>query len=128
MRTIRIVLPLVALALLSACATTGHTVRRSSPDELTRADLEASMQVNAYEAVRQARPRWLRTRGPNSFIAENPIVVYLDGVRAGGIQMLESIPVLSIERMQFFDATDAQARFGLNHTNGAIEVITRKGP
>jgi hypothetical protein len=34
---------------------------------------------------------------------------------------------MSVERMRFYDATAAQARFGLNHTNGAIEVITRSG-
>ena len=127
MRTTRFVLSALLVALLAGCTATGSRAPRSSQDVLTRADLEASLQVNAYEAVRQARPNWLRTRGPNSINASNPIMVYVDGTRSGGVEALQAIPVLAIERMRYFDATEAQARFGLNHTNGAIEVITRKG-
>ena len=127
MRTTRFVLPALLVALLAGCTATGQRAPRSSQDLLTRADLEASLQVNAYEAVRQSRPNWLRTRGPNSINASNPIMVYVDGSRSGGLEALHGIPVLAIERMRYYDATEAQARFGLNHTNGAIEVITRKG-
>lgn len=116
------------LALVAGCASSSQGSRsRISRDVLTRAELEASMQVNAFEAIRQSRPSWLRVRGPNSFYSENPIIVYVDGVRAGDVDALQEIPVLSIERMRFYDPTEAQARFGLNHTNGAIEVITRRG-
>ena len=127
MRASRLVLPLLLLGVVTACASTGTNRTRSSSDRLTRAELEESMQVNAYEAIRQSRPMWLRTRGANSFASENPIMVYVDGVRAGGIETLQGLPVLAIERMRFYDPPEAQARFGLNHTNGAIEVITRKG-
>ena len=128
MRTSRLILPLFLLVVVTACASSGGAQRaRSSSDTLNRADLEESMQVNAYEAIRQSRPMWLRVRGPNSFNSENPIMVYVDGVRAGGVETLQSLPVLAIERMKFYDPPEAQARFGLNHTNGAIEVVTRKG-
>lgn len=126
MRTRGVVLPALVLV-LAGCTATGGSTTRSSRDTLTRVDLENTMQVNAFDAVRQARPHWLRIRGPNSINLDNPIRVYVDGVRAGGVEALESIPVISIERMRFYDATEAQARFGLNHTNGAIEVITRRG-
>ena len=127
MRMNRVVLPTLLVALLVGCTATGNRAPRSGRDLLTRADLEASLQVNAYEAIRQARPNWLRTRGTNSIYANNPIMVYVDGTRSGGVESLQAIPVMAIERMRFYDATEAQSRFGLNHTNGAIEVITRRG-
>ena len=128
MRTTRFVLPALLVALAGGCTATGQRAPRSSQDVLTRADLEASLQVTAYDAIRQARPNWLRTRGTNSIHANNPIMVYVDGSRSGGVEALQGIPVLAIERMRYYDATEAQARFGLNHTNGAIEVVTRRGP
>lgn len=127
MRIHRLVLSVLLIALLGGCTATGYRSSRSSQDLLTRADLEASLQVDAYEAIRQARPNWLRTRGPNSIYANNPIMVYVDGLRSGGVEALQGIPVMAVERMRYYDATEAQARFGLNHTNGAIEVITRRG-
>ena len=127
MRTTRFAVPALVVALLAGCTATGNRAPRSSQDLLTRADLEASLQANAYEAIRQARPNWLRVRGPNSIYANNPILVYVDGTRSGGVEALQSIPVMAIERMRYYDGTEAQARFGLNHTNGAIEVVTRRG-
>ena len=128
MRMIRGILPvLVLVGFVAACTATGGQRTRSSRDTLTRSDLEQSMQVTAYEAIRQSRPAWLRIRGANSINAQNPIMVYVDGNRAGTVDVLEGIPVLSIERMRFYGPPEAQARFGLNNTNGAIEVITRRG-
>lgn len=127
MRTIRLILPLVLLLAAGACTATGGSGSRSSRDMLTRVDLEASMQVNAFDAIRQERPMWLRTRGPNSFNSDNPIMVYIDGNRAGSLEVLQGIPLMTVERLRFYDPPEAQARFGLNNTNGAIEVITRKG-
>ena len=122
------VMSLLVLVVAAACTSTGgYRTRSSSSDTLTRADLEASMQVNAFEAIRQSRPSWLRIRGANSINAENPIMVYVDGNRAGTIDVLQGIPLMSVERMKFYDPPEAQARFGLNNTNGAIEVITRRG-
>lgn len=129
MRTTRMLVPLLLLVAAAGCTATGGSGTRSgSRDVLTREDLENTMQVTAFDAVRQARPSWLRVRGPNSIHADNPILVYVDGVRSGGVEALQGIPVITIERVRYYDAPEAQARFGLNHTNGAIEVITRKGP
>ena len=126
MRSMRWVAALVLVAVAAGCASTGRSSPRTSRDLLTRAELEASTQVTAMEVIRQARPHWLYTRGTNSVNLPNPIQVYIDGVRAGSLDTLEGMPVMGIERMRFYDATEAQARFGMNNTNGAIEVITRK--
>lgn len=121
--------PLILGLLLAAmaCAGTGPREPRPSNDVLTAEEIEASDQLNALDLVRTLRPSWLRTRGPSSIYNENPIMVYVDGSRLGGPDTLSLIPSLSIERMRFYSGPEAQSRFGLNHTNGAIEVFTRRG-
>lgn len=126
MRTIRSLFPVMLIcALAAACATTEARAERSGRNLLTRADVEASQQTTAYEVIRQERPTWLRVRGPNSFTDMNPIVVYVDGMRYGGLEVLKTISTLVVARMRFYAASEAQSRFGLDHTNGAIEITTR---
>ncbi len=126
MRTMRSLIPVLLLGtLVAACGVTGTRADRSGRNVLTRADVEGSQQTTAYEVIRQERPTWLRVRGPNSFTAMNPIVVYVDGMRHGDVDVLETIPTLVVQRIRFYTGPEAQSRFGLNHTNGAIEVTTR---
>ena len=122
----RILLATLTVATLAACASSGG---RGVGDQnlLTRADIESTDQANAYDIVRTLRPRWLQTRGPSSFRLQEPVRVYIDGTRMGGPRALETVPRISIEEIRYYSATEAQARWGLNHTNGAIEVITRRG-
>lgn len=119
---------LLTIALLlfatGACVSTGERTTRNR-DVLTLEEIQSSDLTDAYEIIRGMRPQWLRVRGPNSFYAANPIMVYLDGNRMGGPEVLSSIPKLSIEEIRFYDPPEAQARFGLNNTNGAIVVRTR---
>jgi hypothetical protein len=125
-------LPLLALLLATllaagACASAGTGATRPGRDVITLDEIQASSQVNAYEIIRMLRPGWLRTRGPTSVYNENPIVVYVDGVRLGGPEELVTIPAINVQRMRRYDAPEAQARWGFNHSNGAIEVITKRG-
>lgn len=126
MATRALLLSFLLVFTTAACATRGSGVPTRNPDVLTRAEIEASDHSNAYDLVRNARPAWLRVRGPNSFNAPNPILVYVDGVRYGTIESLSSLALMGIERMRFYDGPEAQGRFGLNHTNGAIEVTMRR--
>lgn len=114
---------LLLVVLLAGCASTGSGSYRNM-DELTLEEIQESDYENAYDIVRTMRPRWLRTRGPTSFNSNNPIMVYVDGTRMGGPDELSMIPRLSIQGMRYYSPTEAQGRWGLNHTNGAIEVIT----
>lgn len=121
------VVALAALGLTSACASTGAAPgTRRNMDELTREEIQGSDYANAYDIIRNMRPRWLRVRGPTSFAGSNPIMVYVDGSRLGTLDELSAIPKLSIDHMKYHSPTEAQARWGLNHTNGAIEVVTRR--
>ena len=78
------------------------------------------------DAVRQLRPHWLRTRGPTSL--RNPgrsaIVVYVDDVRLGGVEYLETLRAASVASMEYLDGSEASVRFGTGHEGGAILVRT----
>jgi hypothetical protein len=77
-------------------------------------------------ALRRVRPRILE-RGrptPTAPAGEAP-AVYLDGVRQGGIQALEEIPVSRTLEVLRLSETEAFTRFALRHPGGAIVVVTR---
>lgn len=119
---------IVAALLLAAtgCASTGDTVLRDR-DVLTLEEIEATSQPNAYHMIRGLRPHWLRVRGPTRLYQQHPIMVYVDGTRMGGPSVLNSIPRGNIREIRYYDGAQAQTRFGLNNTNGAIAVRTRGG-
>jgi hypothetical protein len=116
------------LLVLTACATNSSGPRRSM--SVLTADEIAELPVRtAFEAVQRMRPQWLRRR--SSPTANNPApnlaVVYVDGVRWGDVNDLNSMRVENIESMRFLGSTDATNRFGTGHTGGAIMVTTKRG-
>jgi hypothetical protein len=120
-------LVLAMVVVLVACASAAPGTPRADRDVLTLEEIDGSDQPNAYDLVRTLRPQWLRSRGPSSINNENPIMVYVDGNRMGGPETLSLVPSLSIEEMRFLSPSEAQSRYGLNHTNGAIVILTRRG-
>jgi hypothetical protein len=121
---------LLVLLLQLACAgrrSDGETTAgRSSRDVLTREELRAAGSPNAYDRVATLRPLWLQPRGgPDSFQATRRVWVYLDDVRAGGVEALRRISITEIAYIRYFDGTAAAARWGLDHGYGVIFVSTR---
>ncbi len=114
------------LIVVAGCAGRGGPAT-DDPNLITLEEVQATNRTNAYDIVRALRPRWLVLKGPSSFRAENPIQIYIDGTRMGGPSALETVPKIAIEEIRYYRPTAAQSRWGLNHTNGAIAVITRRG-
>ena len=52
------------------------------------------------------------------------VQVYLDGVRMGDIEHLRAIPESMVYAIRHYDPLEAQARFGIGHNAGAIQVLT----
>jgi hypothetical protein len=135
-RSLRPVLLPLLLALLGACATGGGPHERSavrSRDVLTREEIERVHATNAYEAVQRLRSAWLRTRGSAQLpsqggaaqFEDNPVQAYLNDERLGDVTALQTVEVGVIRYIRHYSATEASARWGLNHTGGAIQVSTR---
>jgi hypothetical protein len=122
----RTLLTLLAVTAVLGCASSGGTAG-GDRNRITLEEVEATNQPTAYDIVRTLRPGWLRSRGPSSINAPVPIQVYVDGTRLGGPRTLQTVPKVAIEEILYYNPMEAQAKWGLNHTNGAIAVVTRRG-
>ena len=115
-------------ALLAGCASGGGGTY-ASPDLLTAEQLANYQHMNAFDAIRQLRPQWLRSnRGQSSVRASSQqqrgLRVYVDGILLGGTADLRSLEVRAIHEARFLDSREATTRFGTNHAEGAIVVTT----
>jgi hypothetical protein len=129
MKSLRLLVVVLAFA-LPACATstTGGTDQpRREPNRLTTVEIRGAHYRNAFELVQALRPAWITTRGQISVLdpLAGEVVVYLDGIRAGGAAFLRQISLTSVDSMEYMGATAASARYGINHAGGAILVSTR---
>lgn len=121
----RLLTAMLMAAILGACASAGDGQPRPDRNVLTQAQIDAAVETNAYDLIRVYRPLWLNVRGANSVSSDNPIMVYLDGTRIGDTDALRSISPNDIFEIRFYGAAQAQARFGLGNTRGAIAITTR---
>lgn len=129
-------LPLTRRAFLSAaalvlagCIRGPQAGRRPSgrSDLLTREDIEMVSQNNVYDLVLSLRSNWLRTRGADTIMGTpSEVIVYLDGVRYGGVELLRAMNTSTVEQIQHFNGIDASGRWGLDHGAGVIHVTTRR--
>lgn len=131
---------ITALALVTGCAASRSAVAVPSPEARpiraqtpTRASLVAQEEIRsvetgytALEAVRRLRPEFLnRHATPMPGDAEEGFaVVYLDGVRLGGLKTLENIPVTTIVEIRYLRPSAAAQWLGKNHRGGVIAVST----
>ena len=133
----RTVLLVSVSLLLSACVSANSGSRlgslslRTTPTRnvLTAAEIVASRVSDAYQAVTQLRPDFLRRRHP-SFTMTQPmpsaVSVYLDELPFGGIESLRAIPLERVRIIRYLPPFDAELRFGGSHPAGAILVTTLK--
>jgi hypothetical protein len=122
----------LATAVSVACASGGAPDGSARPSRdrssLNLENMRAHPGRNLYDVIRQERPHWLDIRGPST-LGGGPedIVVYLDGLRMGGSSYLRDINADVVESLRYLTGPEAGNRFGLNHSNGAILITTRKG-
>jgi hypothetical protein len=110
--------------------------RRIGTDEVREARVSS-----AYDLVQALRPQWLRARGNDimrvgivqtpkgpipGVVDESPILLYVDNRLVGEIEMLRSIPLGEVDQVEYYDAAEAQQRWGIGHPQGAIHILTRR--
>ena len=122
---------------LSACvsahsATSAETMSlKTTPTRnvLTAAEIVASKVSDAYQAVTQLRPDFLRRRSNSVTMTQaRPIAmsVYLDELPFGGIESLRSVPLERVRIIRYLSPFEADLRWGGSHPAGAILVTTMK--
>ena len=125
-------LGLAALAILWGCAggsgaqSSGVPEPARKSDVVTMEELARSNASTLYEALHHLRPAWFR-RSPTTLRpdAEGDVVIYLDQTRLGGPETLRSVDVPAVVAVRYYSASEAQARYGLGHLHGAIQVTMK---
>lgn len=134
MRPVRVPIVALALAAVSACASSGargSSSPRYSQNVITSEELATVDVADAYQAVQRLRPQFLvQSRGPTDMGSTRSgsnggIVVYIDNTRLGGVSSLSQVPKNEIREIRYLTASEAAQRFGTGTPDGAI-VITRK--
>lgn len=130
---IRLIAPLLVLTLavagtVAAQADSGDTKPRRSRNALTQAEMLETTATTIMEAVRQLKPMWLVPRGtaPSGQQQIRP-VIYIDGVRAGELELLDQIRIEEVERLRYLSGRDATTRWGTGVAGGVIEVFRIRG-
>lgn len=126
---------LVASLALSACASSGSSSAPESPagvfsDRIVVDDLDfPTTGMSVYDLVSRYKGQWLEKRGRKSVNYPVPIRVYLDnpGSPFGGINSLREIRVRSVAFIEHYTGTQAQFKFGMDNSAGAIYVETKTG-
>ena len=116
------------LLTVTGCGTqrSGGTPQTSARAQLVSEEMEKAGYPDLFATVQSLRPHWLQRRGSTSLNPRVQIKVYLDGALYGGPETLRQITTRSVSSIQYLDALQASARWGLDHDLGAIVVSTRK--
>jgi hypothetical protein len=123
----------VTAAFLTACASagaseTGAPRARQDQQLITRDVIMGTQYTNMFEVVQALRSNWLRTRtNSNANGRADVLVVYLDNQRVGGVDELRRIVPSSVQTARYFDPIAAAARWGMDHSAGAIVIVTATG-
>jgi hypothetical protein len=52
------------------------------------------------------------------------VQVHMDGNHLGGVRVLQRLAAVGVTSIRWLRPIDASARFGLNHSHGAIVIST----
>lgn len=126
-------LPLPRLTLIGflvipgvACSArqTAGSSERVDRNVITQAQIREGGFRTAYEAVEVLKALWLKIR-PDGLSQQREVLVYLDDVRLGGIQTLKQVLSSEIVLIRYYDSQTAIMRWGVDHSQGVIMVVTR---
>lgn len=98
---------------------------RRSINSITYEEVRGARVPNAFQLIQNLRPSWLRTpRGATSLTNHADIQVFMNGIRMGGREQLNNIPITSIRTVRLYTATEARLRFGGSTQAGVIEITS----
>ena len=119
----------LCVALLAAACGARTAGGNRSSDTITRQQMIDVAATTVYDAVQKLQPSWFSTRGPRSLTDETPTVasVFVNGSNVGDITYLRNLRPDDVDRLRYWDVSEAGARFGMGHLRGVIEVVLRTG-
>lgn len=121
-----LVLSLLLAFFLQGCASTGSGPG-GARNLITRAQIEESQAITAFDVIRALNPQWLRARGQTVGLANaTPVTptVFMDGTRIGDLDILNAYQVRDIQEIHYLDPGRAASRYGMGYPRGIIEIIS----
>ena len=124
-----------------ACATAGTTGsgQKSSSTRITKSDINATSAGTAYDVVNQLHPEWLRPpqsaitgvlstsqSGSGTGLRTPVVMVYLDGVRLGGIDQLRTLTAASVMSIEYADSNRVATVVRDSSTPDAAIMVSTK--
>lgn len=100
-------------------------------------DIAASSARTAWEAVqllggflrleedKDRRPSRVTSRGRSSIYLSSEPLLFVDGVRINGYDILQEMSADHVDRIEFISGPSASIRYGTNAGNGVITITTR---
>jgi hypothetical protein len=132
-RTLAVLLVLAASCAKSPSSTATAAPRPSAsrearnPDVISRQELQdpTIAGTDAMTAIRQLRPAFFRTRGPQSFSNATAGLTQIsqDFGPLQPVDNLKGIDTRSLTEVRFLNAVEAQNRFGINANGGPVIVL-----
>jgi hypothetical protein len=122
----------IVLALTASCAVATRNagpLTSTGSNVLTAAEIVAARVSDAYQAVMQLRPDYVRRRyvSPIPSVTQSyGVSVYLDDLLIGDAEALRTVPLGEVRTIRYLPPMEADMRFGGQHPAGAILVITTR--
>lgn len=118
--------PLLPAALVLGACATGSGSSHGARNVISLEELRQVEVLSAFDAVQKLRPAFLR-RGRVNYDEDTVAhpIVYLDGLRLGGIDELRRIRAVELVRIEYLNGGDATIRFGTGHKGGALLLTSR---
>ena len=116
-----------ALLLVAAPSDADAQKVKKSRDRLTNAEImESAFKDQALlVAIRALKPQFLEApRGVRSLGGgmQMPLVVYVDGIKAAGIDVLHNIRAQEVHEVRYLDPNKSQNQYGITANGGALQI------
>jgi hypothetical protein len=115
--------------LLAGCLNTYQRPATSGIDVVSEDQIENMRAVTAYDVVSRVHGEYLHSRGRQSLdsrIPEIPAHVFVDDTYYGDISTLKGVPASQLSEVRFYQAYEAQYKFGSGHMGGVVQLITKR--
>ena len=105
-----------ACASAGTAGSAGSSTAKASSTRITKPEIDALSASSAYDVVSQLHPDWLRpsrssmtgvlgsTQSGSTALRTPVVMVYLDGVRLGGIDQLRSLSASTVMSIEYADS------------------------
>jgi len=121
-------LSLIGALTLAGCGriqTTPYLDQPAGRSVITQDQIPYANAETAYDVVEHLRPQFFISTAGRSLATER--LVYINGLRAGGLEVLRGIPSDRVQEIRLLGAGEATMLLGGGHPSGALMIKLRRG-